>query len=391
MIPHLSEPDRGAALDRLEASGLRGRGGGWFPVHRKWHAVLAEGGTPLVVANGGEGEPGSIKDRVSMRQRPAEIVEGVRLALQVLAAERAWIYLKGSFEEETRRLQRAIDSAGLAAEITIHRGDDSYVGGEETAILESIEGRRPWPRAKPPRPAAVGLFGRPTLVQNVDTLARLPEAIAGSRRPSESLAVTVWGDVSRPGVYEVALDRTLASVIENEGGGSLNDDTLVFPNGAHALPLSGEDLTTSLSPQALAEKGSALGLASLLVINDPGSRLDILRSIARFFERESCGQCPPCTLGTNNLRSLIEGERPSTHRLTPHAAIRETTSFMSMHGYCGHAKAGALSVSRLFDRWENEVVRRLRDFPAGTGPLRRDPFGPASPERAALEAFLQQL
>jgi NADH-quinone oxidoreductase subunit F len=165
----------------------------------------------------------------------------------------------------------------------------------------------------------------------------------------------------------------------------------VFPNGAHALPLSGEDLTTSLSPQALAEKGSALGLASVLVINDPASRLDILRSIARFFERESCGQCPPCTLGTNNLRSLIEGERPSTHRLTPQAAIRETTSFMSMHGYCGHSKAGALSVSRLFDRWQNEVVRRLRDFPAGTGPLRRDPFGPASPERAALETFLQRL
>ena len=391
MLPHFSDSERAEALDRLETSGLRGRGGGWFPVHRKWRAVLAERGTPLIVANGGEGEPGSIKDRVAMRRLTAEIVEGLRIALQTLAAERAWIYLKASFDEEHRRLQAAIDDAGLAAEITIHRGDDSYVGGEETAILESIEGRRAWPRPKPPRPAAVGLFGRPTLVQNVDTLARLPGAVTGTRRPSESLAVTIWGDVARPGVYEVGADRTLSSVIENEGGGSLGVDTLVFPNGAHALPVVNAALKTSLSPEALAQKGTALGLASILVINDAESHLDVLRSIARFFERESCGQCPPCTLGTANLRGLIEGERPSTQRLTPHAAIRETTSFMSMHGYCGHSKAGALSVSNLFERWQDDVVRRLRESPAGSRPLRRDPFGVASPERAALEDFLKGL
>ncbi len=381
------------ALRRLSDSGLRGRGGAWFEAHRKWRAVLAEGSPTVVIANGGEGEPGSVKDRFIMRTRPTEVLAGLDLARRTLGAARGYVYLKGSFDEENRRLQAAIDAAGLGGTITIHRGDDTYVGGEETALLESIEGRVAWPRPKPPRPVSVGLFGGPTLVQNVDTLSRVPAALrlGAGFGAVDTLTLTLWGDVRSPGAYEVAIGRTIASVIENEGGGATGSIGLVFPNGAHSMPLGPADLDTPLDPKALAARGSALGTASILVLEADTSAYSILESIARFFERESCGQCPPCVLGTVNLRSLVTGDRPPTIRLTPHTALRETASFMSMHGYCGHARAGAAAVTGLFGRFEDEVMARLRGASAPSGKRLRDPFAPGSVERAALDAFLGRL
>ena len=385
--------DTADALRQLSASGLRGRGGAWFEAHRKWRAVLAEGSPSVVIANGGEGEPGSIKDRFIMRTRPADVLAGLDLARRTLGAAQGYVYLKGSFDEENGRLQAAIDAAGLGGTITIHRGDDTYVGGEETALLESIEGRVAWPRPKPPRPASVGLFGGPTLVQNVDTLARVPEAIrlGAGFGPVDTLTLTIWGDVHSPGAYEVAIGRTIASVIENEGGGATGPIGLVFPNGAHSMPLGPVDLDTPLDPNTLAARGSALGTASILVLEADTSAYSIVESIARFFERESCGQCPPCVLGTVNLRSLVTGDRPPTIRLTPQTAVRETASFMSMHGYCGHSRAGATAVSALFGRFEGEIMARLRGGECPSGTRDRDPFAPGSAERAALDAFLRRL
>src|SRR5262245_47609917 len=197
-------------LSRLAASGLRGRGGGWFPAARKWRAVVAEAGRPVVIANGAEGEPGSHKDRFVMLKRPDAVVEGLRLAARAVSASEAIVFLKASFDAPAQALASALASArersaldGLR--VTVRRGDDGYITGEETALLESLEGRRPWPRPKPPLPAGVGLEGRPTLVQNVETLARVPEALAdpGAFKAGEATFVTFWGDVRRPGVREV--------------------------------------------------------------------------------------------------------------------------------------------------------------------------------------------
>ena len=380
-------------LGRLEASGLRGRGGGWFEAHRKWRAVLAEDGVPFVVANGGEGEPGSIKDRFVMRTRPKEVLKGLRTAIETLGAERGYVYLKGSFAEEERRLAAAVEEMGMAAMVTIHRGDDTYVGGEETALLESIEGRVAWPRPKPPRPAAVGLFGRPTLVQNVDTLSRLPQALReGAAFPSrDSLTVTLWGDIRRPGAYDVKVGRTFRSVIGTEGGGASRPIGMVFPNGAQSMPLTAAQLDLPLDSAILAAQGIALGTASILVLDDATAKPSIVESIARFFERESCGQCPPCVLGSANLRQLVTGDRPPTIRLTPQGPLRETAAFMSIHGYCGHSRSGAAAVTRLFERWEGEILDRLRGGTEPEGLVNRDPFAPGSTERQALDAFLQGL
>lgn len=387
----MTTEQRHDVLRQLQASGLRGRGGGWFPVFRKWSAVLAEDGAPFVVANGGEGEPGSIKDRCVLRTRPSDVVEGLRLAVGTLGAERGILYLKGSFREEEKRLRATIEARGLSELLSVHRGEDTYVGGEETALLEAIEGRRAWPRPKPPRASAVGLFGRPTLVQNVDTLARVGEAVRLGARFAEAdtITLTVWGDVRRPGAYTVARGRTFRSVIETEAGGATRGVGLVLPNGAHSRPLTSEEIDLAIDPDACEAAGFRLGTASVLVLADDTDRASLVESAARFFEREACGQCPPCTGGFENLRKLVTGDRPPTIRMTPDGAIRETVGFMEIHGYCGHARAGARAVSAFFGLWRDAVLASFRGQ-GGRGEM-RDPFAPASPERQALDAFLERL
>src|SRR5262245_9878390 len=201
----LSAPE---VLTRLEASGLRGRGGGWFPAARKWRAVLAEGGEPAVVGNGAEGEPGSIKDRYLLRTAAADVLAGIEMAAAALHAPEPILYLKGAFEREEEQLRR------VGAAVLVRRGADTYVAGEETAVLEALEDRRAWPRPKPPLPAAVGLRGRPTLVQNVETLWRLPSAVRdpAAFRAAETTLVSLWGHVRRPGVYDVPLGTPLRRV-----------------------------------------------------------------------------------------------------------------------------------------------------------------------------------
>jgi NADH:ubiquinone oxidoreductase subunit F (NADH-binding) len=241
-------------LARLEASGLRGRGGGWFPAHRKWRAVKAEGGSPFVVANGAEGEPGSIKDRHLLRTRPAEVLAGLALAARTVGAREAVVFLKASFTREAEAVRAALAEASPPGlEVRIAHGDDSYIVGEETALIELLEGRRPWPRPKPPVPAAVGYQGRPTLVQNVETLLRAPFAIADPEafRAHEKTFVSLWGDVERPGVYEVRLGTPLREVVEGLGGGARPGVGCVFPGGPSSPPLGAAGLATPLDPDAL--------------------------------------------------------------------------------------------------------------------------------------------
>src|ERR1700730_2571862 len=162
--------DGAEEMDSVQASGLRGRGGGWFPAGRKWQAVRVEGGAPLVIGNGAEGEPGSVKDRWVMLTRPRDVIRGLVLAARAVGTREAVVYLKGSFARPAAALERAVSEEPLhGVDARICRGDDSYIAGEETAVLEVLEGRRAWPRPKPPLPAAGGFRGRPTLVQNVGT------------------------------------------------------------------------------------------------------------------------------------------------------------------------------------------------------------------------------
>ncbi len=379
-------PSPSDLLDRLAASGLRGRGGGWFPAARKWRAVLAEGGEPVVVANGAEGEPGSIKDRFLMRTRPAEVIEGAELAAGALGAGEAILYLKGAFEREEEALRR------VGGTVAIRRGADTYVAGEETAVLEALEDRRAWPRPKPPLPAAVGLRGRPTLVQNVETLWRLRDAVRDpvSFRAAESTLVSLWGHVARPGVYDVPLGTPLRRVVEEWGGGPTDDIGLLFPAGPSAPPLLPDRADVPLDPDALRAAGSGLGTAALLVIGRSACPLAIAASVAAFFERESCGQCPPCTVGTQNLARIVRAVEGATARARDLASLAEAAGFMSGHGYCAHSRTAAAAVRGLLALAPQEVEAHLRAQRCPRGGAVVDPFAAGAPERAAIERALDE-
>jgi len=364
---------------RVAASGLRGRGGGQFPVGQKWRAVALEEGRRLVVANGAEGEPGSIKDRYVMTTRASRVLQGLALAARAVGAAEAIVYLKGSFAAAAAALQAARaewDFGALRFEVRL--GEESYIVGEETALLESLEGRRAWPRPKPPYPAAVGYQGRPTLVQNVETLSHVPAAIADPEafRAAPPTLVSLWGHVARPGVYEVRLGTPIARLIEEQGGGAPDGVALVFPAGPSAAPLTAEKLETPLDAEALHSAGSGLGTASLLVVGRSSDPFSVLDSLAAFFERESCGQCPPCTVGTATLHRIASAVAAGTARPKDRSDFGEAASFMKDHGYCAHCRTAAAAVGALLARATG---------PASPARACR-PFDSDSPERRAIEA-----
>jgi NADH-quinone oxidoreductase subunit F len=350
--------------------------------------VLVEGGQPVVIANGAEGEPGSVKDRFVMTRRPADVIAGLGLAAEALGARQAIIYLKGSFAGPAAALREALQRrppAGLEAEVRL--GADTYVAGEETAVLEALEGQRAWPRPKPPLPSGVGLFGRPTLVQNVETLSRVPAALADPEgyRDSETTLVSLWGHVRRPGVYEVRLGTPLGRAIEEHGLGAPDGLSMVLPAGPSAPPLRADMLATPLDPDALRAAGSGLGTASILVVRASACPLSVAASLAGFFERESCGQCPPCTLGTARLAGVLRAIEAGQARAADLAYLAESAGFMSMHGYCAHARTGAASVQGLLARFPEDVRAHLDARGCPRAAARVDPFAPGSPERTAIE------
>jgi NADH-quinone oxidoreductase subunit F len=338
----------------------------------------------VVIANGGEGEPGSIKDRLVMTRRAGDVLAGLALAAEAVGAREAFVYVKGSHSAAAEALERA----ARGSTVRVVRGEDTYIGGEETALLEHLEGRRAWPRPKPPLPAAVGLHGRPTLVQNVDTLARVPAAVADpeSYRGRETATVSLWGHVRRPGAYEVPLGTPLRRVVDEWGGGAPDGLGLIFPAGASAAPLTEAEADTPLDPDRLREMGSALGTAAVLVVGRSACPVAVAASLARFFAREACGQCPPCVVGTASLSRIVAAVEAGTARPRELADLAETAGFMSSHGYCAHARTAAAAVRGLLARAQDSVEAHLRSagcaHPNGIGP-----FDPGSPELRAIEAL----
>jgi NADH-quinone oxidoreductase subunit F len=311
------------------------------------------------------------------------------LAARAVGARDAVVFLKSSFERPAEALEAALDAARLdGLSVSVHRGDESYIAGEETALLESLEGRRAWPRPKPPLPSAVGLGGRPTLVQNVETLARVPAAVDDPEgfRASESTLVTLWGAVRRPGVYEVPLGTPLSRLIRDHGGGTPDGVGMVFPGGPAGPPLGPDELDTPLDPEALRAAGTALGAAALLVIGASACPLAVAASVASFFERENCGQCPPCAVGTASLARILRGMDSGGARGRDLRDLADVAGFMSGHGYCAHCGSAARVATGLVKRYSETIAIHLREGRCpGTDRRYPDPFGPGSPDRDALE------
>ncbi|EDM73967.1 putative NADH dehydrogenase I chain F [Plesiocystis pacifica SIR-1] len=304
-------------IEQLKTSGLQGRGGAGFPAHIKWHAVRTQAElTRYVVVNADEGEPGTFKDREIMLRRPHRMIEGMAIAAWVAGAAKAFIYVRGEFRDCIRALEAAIAEAGERLDwldIEIVEGHGAYICGEETALLEAIEGKRGMPRLKPPYPTEKGLWGKPTLMNNVETLACVPEILSRGGEWFKALGKTeagsklycISGHVGRPGIYELPLGVSLDELVE-AAGGYVGTPKAFSPGGASSgflpMDLRGEPLDFG----GLAKLGSMLGSAGVVVLNDTVDMAVAARWQQIFFEDESCGQCAPCRIGCRVQRQAID-------------------------------------------------------------------------------------
>jgi NADH-quinone oxidoreductase subunit F len=311
-------------IAEVKASGVRGRGGAGFPAGVKWSFVPKDSPKPkYLICNADESEPGTFKDRELILVDPHMILEGIAIASYAIGAHTAYIYIRGEFVRETAILEAAIAEAreknylgprvlghAYDLEIHIHRGAGAYICGEETALIESLEGKRGLPRLKPPFPAVVGVFGCPTVVNNVETLACIPHIIErggawfagiGTERSTGTKLFCVSGHVERPGVYEEPMGITFREIIEDRCGGIRGGRALkaFIPGGSSAPILPADKVDTPADFDSVAAAGSMLGSGGLIVMDDTVNMVWALENLLVFYAHESCGQCTPCREGSD--------------------------------------------------------------------------------------------
>ena len=316
----------------VKASGLRGRGGAGFPTGTKWSFMDNKNWPHYVVANADESEPGTFKDREIMEQNPFQFLEGVALCAYAVGAKAAYVYLRGEFWGVAASLDRNIaemEEAGFLGDrlfgtdyslhIYTHLGAGAYICGEETALLESMEGKRGQPRVRPPFPPSFGLYGKPTVVNNVETLTNVPLIIANgadwykSMGTADSAGVKIFslsGRVKKPGNYELPFGKTFRDLIYGEGGGIIDDRPIkaIMPAGASSSMIVADDkaLDTLMDYASVRTLGADLGSASVIVIDDTVSMDWVIDKTIHFFKHESCGKCTPCREGNHWMLSLIK-------------------------------------------------------------------------------------
>jgi NADH-quinone oxidoreductase subunit F len=317
-------------VELVKASGLRGRGGAGFPTGMKWQFVDKKIEPRYIVCNADESEPGTFKDHLLMERNPHLLVEGCAIGCYAIGAKVAYIYIRGEFFHVQRYLERAIDDAyargflgrniqgtGFDCDVFVHRGAGAYEAGEETALLESLEGKRAQPRNKPPFPAVAGLYGKPSAVNNVETLCNVPLIVSkgvewytsvGPEKNGGPKLYCVSGHVRRPGVFEASMGITLRELIEGRAGGVREGRTLkaVIPGGSSVPILLPDQLDTQASFDGIAKAGSMLGSAAIIVLDDTTCMVWLAENLLHFYRHESCGKCTPCREGTDWLHKILQ-------------------------------------------------------------------------------------
>jgi NADH-quinone oxidoreductase subunit F len=320
----------GQVIDAVKASGLRGRGGAGFPTGMKWGFVPKDSPKPkYVCCNADESEPGTFKDHVLMERNPHLLLEGCAIGCHAIGAKTAYVYIRGEFSHVQRVLEDAIAEAyargylgrnifgsSFDCDVYVHRGAGAYEAGEETALIESIEGKRAQPRNKPPFPAVAGLYNCPTAVNNVETLANVPLIVLngaawfaglGPDKNSGPKLYCISGHVVKPGVYEAPMSVTLRQLIYDCAGGIPNGRQLkaVIPGGSSTPVLLPDALDAQASFEGLAQAGSMLGSAGCVVVDDSTCMVWLAENLLRFYRHESCGKCTPCREGTDWLLKIL--------------------------------------------------------------------------------------
>ncbi len=361
-------------IEEVRASGLVGRGGAAFPVGQKWHFTRSAAAQPrYVVCNADESEPGTFKDRALMEGDPFRILEGMLLCGYAIGSQKGYLFIRGEYPQATAILQEAIDrmtEAGLLGErlldsafsfdIEIRRGAGAYICGEETALFEAIEGKRGFPRLKPPFPVTQGLFGQPTAINNVETLAAIPDIVLnggawfrqwGTHDSVGLKLFCVSGHVNRPGVVEVPFGITLRDLIEEFCGGFAGSPAAVLMGGAAGSFLTPDQLDTPLTFEDLRRHGAPVGSGVIMVFNETVDLRQVLRGLAHFFAHESCGKCYPCQLGTQRQMEILDRVAAGQVRPGDQAALHDIGWTMTDASICGLGQTAASAVLSALKLW----------------------------------------
>lgn len=370
-------------IEEVKASGLRGRGGAGFPTGIKWSFVPKDfPGPKYIVVNADEGEPGTFKDKVIIEREPFMLLEGIAIAALAIGAENAFIYIRGEFVEGARVLENAVKEAeengylgknylnsGKNLYVRITRGAGAYICGEETGLIESLEGKRGHPRLRPPFPATKGFLGKPTVVNNVETLSCLPHIlskgadwfsrIGSNPKNSGPKLFPISGDIKKPGVYEAPLGIPLRKLIEEYAGGFDGKPRAIIPGGVSAPVLSEKDFDIPMDFDSLISAKSMLGSGAIIVFNEKRCLFKSSLRIVSFFAEESCGQCSPCREGTRWLELIMERIKEGRGREGDLELMKDIASGMIGTTICVLSDGCALSLLSFMEKFEEEFKAHL--------------------------------
>jgi NADH-quinone oxidoreductase subunit F len=367
-------------IEEVKKSGLRGRGGAGFPTGLKWSFIPKDAEGPrYLVCNADEGEPGTFKDRELILKNPHALIEGMAITGYAIGAAHGYIYIRGEFTAEAALLEKAVADArakgfigknilgsGFNFELFIHRGAGAYICGEETALLESLEGFKGQPRLKPPFPAVKGLFGGPTVINNVETLAAVPAilerggawyAAIGTAKSAGTKLFCVSGAVNKPGVYELPLGVPFRDLLTESCGGMKEGRKLkaVIPGGSSTPVLTAaEAMAVKLDYESLAAAGSMLGSGAVIIIDDGQCMVKLLQVLARFYHHESCGQCTPCREGCGWIEKLLNRLERGEGSLKDIDTLYSVADAMTGRTICALADAMAMPVMSFVTKFRAE-------------------------------------
>lgn len=392
----LREHAPGSLIELVRRSGLRGRGGAGFPTGVKWGFVSKDPDvTRYLVCNADESEPGTFKDRDLIMRDPHQVLEGIILACYAIRSHTAFIYIRGEFIAGALILEQAIKEAtaygflgedvqesGFGLDVHVYRGAGAYICGEETALLESLEGKRGLPRLKPPFPAAVGLYRLPTVVNNVETLCNLPHIVLrgaewfssiGTPKSTGTRIFSVSGHVRRPGNYELPIDVPLRELIFEHAGGMREGRHLkaVIPGGSSVPVLTEQHLDTRMDFESLAKAGSMAGSGGVIVMDDTTCMVRAGEVVSRFYHHESCGQCTQCREGTAWLHKTLRRIEEGRGRKADLDLLLDICDNMKGKTICPLSDAAAMPIESYLkhfgDEFEQHVVQHACPFGPGDG------------------------
>jgi len=375
----------GDVTDAVKKSGLRGRGGAGFPAGIKWNFIPPDSKKPVYLCcNADESEPGSFKDREILEKDPHQMIEGIIIACYAIRSHKAYIYIRGEMPYGAKRIQQAIEEAyehgylgknillsGFDLDMKLYIGAGAYICGEETGLLESIEGKKGEPRPKPPFPAQIGLFGCPTIVNNVETLACVPHIInngadwfasIGTPRNTGTKIFGLSGHVNKPGLYELPLGINLLELIEEYGGGIPGGRKIkaVSPGGSSSAVFSADELDIAMDFDTVAAAGSMLGTAGVTVMDETVSMIKVAQNLAHFYRDESCGQCVQCREGTWWLEKILTEIDKGKGSIEYLDIMLDACSQMRGTTICALADGCAMPIESIVRKFRDEFEEHIK-------------------------------